>query len=310
MQVEMTNRSAVAIQRYLIVAFALSYIGQAVIWLTGGVDGRLFGSLAPFLMFTPAIAAAVAIRTERGRFLPLLRGRVTVRHVSIGVMVPALTALATALLLNKLYGLAPAPFEVHAGRISVPDSSRLLVEGDQSLATFAASFVGSSFWLAILGGVLAVGEEIGWRGYLQPRLSARWGQLGGMILVGTAWGYWHLPLILQGYVFPEAPVLGAVLFFPLVAIGLSLFLGWLRDACGSIWPAVLAHGSYNAAFGTTVFSMDLGAHATASYTVIVALTVLTGLASALAIRRGRARNAANGLAFAPANPVERRVHDP
>ncbi|WNG43342.1 CPBP family intramembrane metalloprotease [Archangium minus] len=88
------------------------------------------------------------------------------------------------------------------------------------------------------------GEEWGWRGYLLPRLLPL-GQWSALVLGGVIWGLWHAPLILLGYNYPQHPVLG-VLLFTVVCVLLSILLGWMRLATGSIWPAVLAHGSINA----------------------------------------------------------------
>ncbi|QRK11876.1 CPBP family intramembrane metalloprotease [Archangium violaceum] len=101
---------------------------------------------------------------------------------------------------------------------------------------------------ALLGPLLNLpvifGEEWGWRGYLLPRLLPL-GQWRALVLGGVIWGLWHAPLILLGYNYPQHPVLG-VLLFTVVCVLLSILLGWMRLATGSIWPAVLAHGSLNA----------------------------------------------------------------
>jgi membrane protease YdiL (CAAX protease family) len=41
-----------------------------------------------------------------------------------------------------------------------------------------------------------LGEELGWRGFLLPRLQARYSALVSSIIVGIVWGLWHLPLFM------------------------------------------------------------------------------------------------------------------
>lgn len=40
--------------------------------------------------------------------------------------------------------------------------------------------------------MFSVGEEIGWRGYAHPRVTARLGMVGGSIVLGVVWAVWHL----------------------------------------------------------------------------------------------------------------------
>jgi len=113
----------------------------------------------------------------------------------------------------------------------------------------------------ILGAVInvfagAFGEEIGWRGYLQPRLAPL-GSLASMVLVGLVWGVWHAPILLLGHNYPTAPVLGVFLFIPFCVIW-AILLGWTRQVTGSVWPAALAHGAINASAGFTLMVVAAG----------------------------------------------------
>ena len=47
------------------------------------------------------------------------------------------------------------------------------------------------------------GEEYGWRYYLQPILQKRFGVRGGVLLLGVAWGIWHVFLDFFFYTTPD-----------------------------------------------------------------------------------------------------------
>jgi len=277
------------IATYLVLAFGLSYAGQIAIWLVGGIDGPLFGIIAPVIMFTPAVAAFFGCRSSGQPFLRLLTGFGHISYVVAGILVPAVSALAVAYAIHTLFGGEPPPFAIGPGLRLVEVGPPFLVRGEQGLPLFIGNLLATAVLFSGLAGLLAVGEEIGWRGFLQPRLTTRFGTLTGLTLVGVAWAFWHLPLILQGYVFPASPVLGGIVLFPLMGIGLSLFLGWLRIRSKAIWSAVLAHGSYNAFFSIVVFNMDFAGRAIAAYLVILAMTLLTGLLAAVLLITPRCR---------------------
>jgi membrane protease YdiL (CAAX protease family) len=99
----------------------------------------------------------------------------------------------------------------------------------------------------IVNAPFTLGEELGWRGYLLPRLLPL-GQSRALIASGVVWGVWHAPAILLGHNYPEAPVLGVLLMTAFCVIT-GMLLGWTRLATGSVWPAVIAHGALNGSAG-------------------------------------------------------------
>ena len=96
----------------------------------------------------------------------------------------------------------------------------------------------------------ALGEEVGWRGYMMPRLKERFGLLNGRLLGGVVWGVWHWPLmLLVGYEYGTnylgAPVLGLVVWC-VVCFALNTLLDLLYEKTGCIWVPAIAHGAFNA----------------------------------------------------------------
>lgn len=95
----------------------------------------------------------------------------------------------------------------------------------------------------------AMGEEIGMRGYLQPRLMSL-GRRRALLLVGLVWATWHMPLVFLAPAI-DFPTGSLLLFFPLfygTIVAASYFYGYLRIYTGSVWPASIAHSVHNAAW--------------------------------------------------------------
>jgi len=95
-----------------------------------------------------------------------------------------------------------------------------------------------------------LGEEFGWRGYLQRRLDPR-RPLRAAVITGFIWGVWHYPVILAGYEYPGYPLTGLIVF-PVGTIFLAIIFGWLRERTGSIWAPSLAHAATNAIGGSLI----------------------------------------------------------
>lgn len=99
--------------------------------------------------------------------------------------------------------------------------------------------------LAVIGGIGAIGEELGWRGYLQLRLDQLGvrGSLLWVIVVETAF---HTPLILlAGYLGSDAQAASIALFFGL-GVGLTTVWTWATYRWRSLWVAVWFHVFHNA----------------------------------------------------------------
>jgi uncharacterized protein len=93
--------------------------------------------------------------------------------------------------------------------------------------------------------IFAMGEELGWRGFLLPQLMPL-GEWKALLLSGAIWGVWHAPAtILHGHNFPNHPYLG-VLVMTVGCMLLGVIFGWLYLKTKSPWAPALAHGAFNA----------------------------------------------------------------
>lgn len=105
------------------------------------------------------------------------------------------------------------------------------------LASFAANLVPRTLFALL--------EEWGWRGYLEPRFSALgMPDLKRYLIVGVIWAIWHFPLILA----TDYTAIPPVIFLPMFTIGVTIAAityGQVRKASGTVWTAVLMHGTGN-----------------------------------------------------------------
>jgi uncharacterized protein len=125
---------------------------------------------------------------------------------------------------------------------------------------YLITFFNSIFVGLTLNALFAFGEELGWRGYL-------WQQLGQFeslsetqrkLILGTVWGLWHAPLILQGYNFPGQPIAG-IGYMVLFCIALTFILTDFTDRYNTVLVAAFIHGMINATQYLSVIVTD--AHA-------------------------------------------------
>lgn len=139
------------------------------------------------------------------------------------------------------------------------------------------------YWL-----LLAVGEEIGWRGFLSLQLKRADLPLA-MLIGGLAWSAWHWPPILWGH-YPAGPdrLLSAVLL-TVTLTAFTYLLGAMRLATASVWTPAFAHALWNSLFfdsfaaatpGVSVWTHETGI-LTAAASIVVTLLSLAMLGPAM-----------------------------
>lgn len=104
--------------------------------------------------------------------------------------------------------------------------------------------------------LFALGEELGWRGFLLPHLIPL-GQWKAILISGIIWGVWHAPAVAQGLNYPGYPVLGIFMMI-VFCILLGIIFSWLYLNTRSPWVAALAHGTTNAVAGLPILFMQSG----------------------------------------------------
>lgn len=247
------DRKRIAI--YLLVAFGFSWGMALIIYLTGGIVG------SPVLVEEIGITLALALMTAM-MFGPLL-GHIVTRlvtregwqgmwlqpHIKRGwkywllvwAVIPVLIA-AGAVLYFLLY---PQHFDPSSELFQAQLAAVGVTEGYQII--LAVQLLTGILLAPLLNAIPILGEEFGWRAYLQPKLLPL-GERPAMLWMGLIWGVWHAPVIAMGYNYgfnyPGFPWVG-ILLFCVFTFTFGTLIGWATLRAGSVWPAVIGHGLLN-----------------------------------------------------------------
>lgn len=200
---------------YFVGLLAVYGVGLAAFWPPSGQEPNK--AIFIVLMFAPTAGAFLTQFVAGGR---IQWGRPN-RWVFAG-LIPAAAALAVYLL-GASFGL---------------------YDEDPGVLGTALTLAPIAIFSAALS---AVGEEIGWRGFLWPTLRGRSSFWRVSAVVGVIWWLYHLPLILLGWYGDT----GGLPAFTLAIVGFTLFVGVLTDRSKSLWPSVVAHGAWNGLVATS-----------------------------------------------------------
>ena len=100
-----------------------------------------------------------------------------------------------------------------------------------------------------------LGEDLGWRGYLFPKLKTIMNRPAAYIVCGIIWDVWHTPAIIDGLNFGKDyagyPYVG-ILLMCVFCIGTGIIFTWLTEKTNSVYPAAFAHAINNNATGLIV----------------------------------------------------------
>jgi uncharacterized protein len=265
---------------FCIAVYVLSWSIQIGIILSYGnpEDPRAFPWLAG-VMFTPGLVTlGFAVFSHDARKTIKWRPAWSVLPLSIvGFVVPTLIGFGTLAVVECAGWGKSGWFHFSAASVAILGGPWLLGRGAQGWSLFLVNILVTGGYFAALNALAAMGEELGWRGFLQGLLVKELGVARGIGLLGLVWSFWHLPLLLAGYNYPQHPVLGAMVLFPVQLIAGSFFLGWLTIRAGSFWPAAVAHGAVNSIAEGVTQHIDMAMPQIYEDVSRMLLTVLVGL---------------------------------
>ena len=118
--------------------------------------------------------------------------------------------------------------------------------------------------------LLAVGEELGWRGFLYPELRKSFSPLKAHLITALIWSLWHLPINMAGHnygiQYPGYPFIGILAMF-MFCLSIGILMSLLYEKTGSVWVCAILHGAVNAAGNFPIIFQKLS-YMSGAYTVL------------------------------------------
>ena len=211
----------------------LFYVFAFGLTVTVSLLAPLLGGIYPFIhMYTPTLSVLIMmlVVTRDGYSKA---GWATLGLHRLGLRWWLLALMGPLVLMSAIYGLV---WSIGVGQFVLPDGF--------TLAQLAFN-LSTGLGIAV---ALGLGEEIGFRGYLLPRLM-HLGTARALLLSGLMHAIWHFPLLLLTPIYPIVGnwlIIGPIVLLTLTAAG--VFYGYLQLSSKSVWPATLAHGVINTSF--------------------------------------------------------------
>ncbi len=136
-------------------------------------------------------------------------------------------------------GLGKVTFEI------IPDILTRAFPVFKEPLSIGASIIPLLFFGTLVGGIHALGEEIGWRGFFTYELAKITSYTKTSLIVGLIWAVWHYPGILFVSYNSGTPALYSIPCFTIMTVALSFIYTWMRIKSGSMWTAVFLHIGQN-----------------------------------------------------------------
>ena len=203
---------------------ALVFALSVPIWIAGGMSGlELLPKLpvAAVSVVLPVLAAAILTYRNAGMagVSALLRRAFDMGRINRPLWLVPLIAIVPAVDVASFYIL-------RARGAAIPDPH------------FTGGEVLSLSVLFLIG---AICEELGWSGYATEPLQARFGALGGALVLGVVWAGWHLVPLLE-----VDRTAAWIAWWSLGTVTMRVIIVWLYNNCGrSVFASALFHALSN-----------------------------------------------------------------
>ncbi len=269
---------------YNLLAFGLSWAGYLPFAASqaGLLPFRVVAEVPMFAQYGPSVAALILVGIEGGwlgvRHLlrRVVQWRVGIQWYAVVLLLTPVISL-TAIGVNALFGIAPDFANLNNWSIRWSEGLRTY-SPSMGLFSSLAEFTAKGPWQTVLVFVTfaicngGLSEELGWRGFLLPKLQAHRSALLASIEVALLWSFWHTdPDFWRALFTTGIAAFSKPLIYTLHSTALAILFTWVyNNADGSLLPVILFHASYNA----TITIVNLAWGAPGKFSLLVVETLI------------------------------------
>ena len=233
-----TRSSRAQAVTYVLLLFLFSSVFYFLI-LRARTLGAGQGLYVTGIMWCPALAAFTTLRLN-GRSLSELGWKWPSSHyAAMSWYVPLLYAAIAYVI---VWGLGLGGFPNHEFMQGLV--ARMGLRISPTASTIVYALLAGSFGI-VSSLSRALGEEIGWRGFLVPELAKTVSFTSTALISGIIWASWHYPALIWGDYNAGTPSWYGLTCFTVMVIAISVVFAWIRLKSGSLWTGAILHASHN-----------------------------------------------------------------
>ena len=243
--------------KQMLIYLAIAFIGGWACMFIGMFSGSqtVYTALLSLAMYMPLLGVFVISHFRLGQkdtgIFWKVQFKKNWKYILLAWFMPAVFTLLGAVL---YFAVFPNRFDSSLGYLT--SYYELLAQNGTLTGTvdvksaMTMEIVSALTFAPLINMIYALGEEVGWRGYMTVKFKARLGRTKGLITSGFLWGVWHWPLIiLAGYEYGIGyqgyPFTGMIMMC-VFTTAVGILLSYLYEKSNCIWICALAHGALNA----------------------------------------------------------------
>jgi membrane protease YdiL (CAAX protease family) len=224
---------------FLILTFGITALFDvpSIFLKLSGEARNLFGTAS---MWSPAIAAFLTKWIYKESIADFGLKWPKTKYVLLAIAIPVLYSLAAYLIIWNV-GWGNFYNQEYVQNVAKDFGGASV---SPKIAIFIFTLMTGTFGL-ITSCSKALGEEIGWRGFLVPELYGRFGYIKTSLITGIIWSVWHYTILIFGDYNNGTPFWFGLTCLTISIMAACFIFTWFTIKTGSLFPAMILHATHN-----------------------------------------------------------------